>query len=177
MDRAGKDAEIQFLVDQIKECKIALCLDYRGLTVSQVGELRSELRGAGAVSRVVKNTLAKRSIDVAMKDADGSQEFSDLFVGPSFLIFGHDEIVSPAKVTDKFASQFEPLEIKGAWYEGGFLDKNGVAELAKMPSKDESLSKLRYLLEAPATQLVRLLNAPGQKLAQVIEAHRTSNIS
>ncbi len=175
MRREEKDQIIEDLANKLSVTPLVVCADYRGLTVSQINQLRAELTGVGATANVVKNTLVKRSIDKGLESADKAErtKYSDLFAGPSFVIFADEnDPVGPAKIASKFEKEFEPFEIKGGWFDGGFLDTAGITELAKLPSKEELLSKLRYLLEYPATQLVRTINAPAQQIVQVVNAYK-----
>lgn len=176
MDRAAKEAEIASLNECFNSNQIALCADYRGLTVDQLNGLRGELREVGASSRVVKNTLAKISAKDSLKDSDSAQleKFLELFSGPSFIVFANDDVVSPAKIFAKYGKDLEPFEIKGGWFEGSCLDGEGVKQISQMPSREELYAKLLSIMNAPATQLVRLLQTPGQQVAQVVEAHRAN---
>lgn len=175
MDRADKIAEIDLLTGYFSKAQVALCADFRGLTVQQVTTLRKNLRGAGATARVTKNTLARRSFSAANGGANEAQlkGFIDLLEGPSVLVFSEEDPVAPAKVLAAFAKESnEKLAIKGAWFEGQCLDRKGVEALSKMPSREEILATLLATIAAPATQLVRLLNEPGSQVARVLEARR-----
>lgn len=174
MERADKDKQLEYLDKRFEAAQLALCADYRGLTVAEISELRSELRKSGAQAKVIKNTLAKISAGKVYKDAEASEleQFLGLFQGPSFVVFSDDDPVSPAKAVTKFAKTHEAFEVKGGWFEGNFLDDNKVTELSNMPSREETLAKLLNLIGTPATQLVRILNAPASKLTQVLEAYR-----
>ncbi|MCO6431832.1 MAG: 50S ribosomal protein L10 [Deltaproteobacteria bacterium] len=175
MNRAEKQSEVEFLRDAFTKSQLALCADSRGLTVSQITTLRRELRGAGARARVVKNTLAKLAAKESFKSATEEQlsRFLGIFEGPSLVVLSDSDPIGPAKVMAKLAKTFEPLSIKGAWFEQAFLDTAGVDALSTMPGREELIAKLLNLLLAPGTQLVRLLNAPASQVVQVLEAHRS----
>ncbi len=174
MDRAEKQQEIEYLHKCFAESEVALLADYRGLSVAEITSLRRRLHEGNAVCRVVKNTLAKRAIGQVLKDADQSEveKFLDLFKGPSFVIFAKDDAVGSAKLAEKFAKDFADFELKGGWFEGRYMDRQGVSRFSKMASKEETLAKLLLLISTPATQLVRLLNAPAQQLVQLLSAYR-----
>lgn len=174
MDKAGKKQEVEFIGEHLKSSVLALCADYRGLTVDEITQLRSSLTESGAFGRVVKNTLAKVSIDQALTDGEREQveKFKELFTGPSFVVFAGEDPAGPAKVMTKFAKEHENLEIKGGWFEGTCLELDGVKALSDLPSRDELYAKLLSILSAPATKVVQLLQAPGSKLVQTLEAHR-----
>ena len=174
MNRAEKDAELELLGGYFAKSQIALCADYRGLSVDEITALRRAMREAGSTGRVVKNTLARFSAKKSFADSSEEEvgKFIDLLSGPSFLIFAEEDPIGPAKVMAKFAKEHDDFEIKGGWFEGAYLDKSGVVELSKLPSREETLAKLLSVLMAPATKLVQMLNAPGQQLVQVLEGHR-----
>ena len=173
-ERAEKEKEVTYISETLNQSQIAICVDYHGLSVSQITEFRQQLREAGAEAKVIKNTLAKIAASDVLKDSpeEDLEQFVGLFEGPSLLIFGKEQAVEPAKVVAKFAKDNEQLGVKGAWFSDGFLDEKGVTAVSKMPSREETLAKLLSLLNTPAQTLLRLLNAPGQQLAQVLAAHK-----
>ena len=174
MNRAEKKAELEWLSESFGKSQLALCADYHGLTVAEITRLRRDLHNAGSSSRVVKNTLAKISAKKAFTSAKGAEleRFLAVMQGPSFLVMSFEDPVAPAKVIADFIKQYKKLTVKGAWVDGVFLDAAGVETLSQMPGKQEILAKLLGLLAAPATGLVRLLQAPGSQVARVIEGHR-----
>lgn len=174
MERAEKQKEVDFINEALGRAEIALCADYRGLTVAQVTTLRRELHQAGAKARVVKNTLSRLAVKEAFKSAEQAEleRFLKIFEGPTMIVFSDTDPVSPSKVLAKFAKANDKLQIKGAWLEGAFVDSSGVGSLADMPGKEELLAKLLNLMLAPATQLVRLMQAPATQVARVLEAQR-----
>jgi large subunit ribosomal protein L10 len=171
MDRAQKQVEIDNLSQRFAKAQLALCADYRGITVGEVTVLRRNLRKAGATARVVKNKLAKRSVDATLSGSDKST-FLDVFKGPTFVVISDSDPVGPAKVIAEFAKQNSKFTIKGAWVDGGFLDAARVEALSKMPGKQELLAQLLSLINTPATRLVGLLQAPGAQVVRLLEAQR-----
>lgn len=174
MERADKDTEIQSLSESFEKSPIALCADYRGLTVEEITVLRRTLREAHCFGKVVKNTLARISATRVLSDSDPKEvaRFVDLFKGPSLLVFSEDDAVAPAKILANFAKDHNALEIKGGWLDGSCLDQEGVSQLSSLPSKEELQAKLLSLIQAPATQLVGVLSAPAGQLVRVVEARR-----
>lgn len=174
MDRAEKQAELEAIGAGFASAQVALCADYRGLTVAEVTALRKELRKNGAKGKVVKNTLARLAAEKAYKDADAThlKKFMELFEGPSVVIYSDTDPVAPAKVVFAFAKDHQNLKIKGGWVDGQFIDKAGAETLSKMPGREETLAKLLALIAAPATQLVRLLAAPSTQVVRVLDGHR-----
>jgi large subunit ribosomal protein L10 len=174
MNRAEKQAEVDFLSDCLTKSQIALCAEYRGLSVAKMTQLRRDLRAAGSQGRVVKNTLARISAARALKGRTSSEveQFLDLLQGPVLMIYSFNDPVEPTKVVAKFAKDNEKLQIRGAFVDGEFVDAKGVDVLSKMPGKNELLSQLLRVINAPATNLVRLLHAPATQVVRVLDAHR-----
>lgn len=173
-NRNIKEQEVAYLSDALENSQMTVCVDYLGLSVSQIGDLRQQLRESGAEAKVIKNTLARLAVSTTLKDAPAEdlEKFAGLFKGPSLIIFGKEEAVAPAKVLSKFAKDNEKMQIKGAWFSGSFIDSDGVDAISKMPSREETLAKLLSLLNTPAQQLMRLLNTPARQVVQVVDAHR-----
>jgi len=174
MNREEKVQEISWITDQFAKSQIAVCVDYRGLKVSQVTQLRRELRQAGSVARVVKNTLGRISAQKTLKGKDSSdlEKFVKMFVGPTLVVYSHTDPIAPTKVLAKLAKDMPVMKIKGAFLDGQYVDPAGVDNLSKMPGREETLSMLLRLLNTPATNLARLLNAPGEQLVRVVDAQR-----
>jgi len=174
MDRAQKQEEIKFFSEHFSAAEVALCADYRGLTVAQLTNIRREFAKRGVACKVMRNTLSKIAAKEVLKDCDQSEveKFTDMFRGPSFVIFVPNDCVGSAKVSEKFAQDLEKFVLKGAWFDGKFLDSAGISQLAKMASREETLGMLLNLINTPATQLVRLLNAPAQQMVQLVSAYK-----
>lgn len=174
MDRVEKRSEVELISGYLSKAQIAVCADYRGLTVAQVTELRRNLRKIGSVGRVVKNTLAKLSADNVFEKSAGEEltKFKNVFEGPSMLVVSYDDPISPSKVLTDFSKSYAPFKIKGGWFEGSFVDVAGIEALATMPSREELLATLLRLINTPATQTVRLLQAPASGLVRLVEAYR-----
>ena len=174
MNRAEKQSEIDLLTGNFAKAQIALCADPRGLKVKEVEELRRGLKKSGCAGRVVKNTLAKISIDKAFQGGsrDEIDRFKGLFAGPSMLVLAYGDPVASSKLVADFSKAHKNFEIKGGWFEGKFVAPDGVKALASMPSREELLSQLLRVISAPATQLVRLLAAPATQVVRVVDEHR-----
>lgn len=174
MERTEKDEEIGLLVDWMQNSQIALCADYRGLSVSQFSTLRRELRNVGSKARVVKNTLARISAKKAWesKGVKGLDEFLGVLNGPSLLVVSNDDPVGPSKVLAKFAKDSQKLTVKGGLFENNFLGKAEVEQLATLPSREEVFGQLLRVISAPATQVVRLMQTPGTQMVRLLEEYR-----
>ena len=156
---------VERLSKQLAEAEISLLVDYKGLTVLQVTELRAKLRDAGVQMEVVKNTLLRRA-------SEGTETalMGDLFKGPNAIVVSQDDPVAPAKIIVDFAKDNEKLEIKGAALAGKLLSEDEIKQLAKMPSKEELLAKLVCTLNAVPTNLVNVLSGVPRAFVNVLNA-------
>ena len=151
------------IVDEIKgyvsDAKSAVLVDYRGLTVEQDTKLRKQLREAGVVYKVYKNTM----LHLAFDGTDFAQLDKDL-EGPTAIAFGIEDETAPARIINNFAKEAEALEIKSG------VDAAGVKVLATIPSKDELISKLLGSLQSPITNFARVVKqiaeAQGETAAE-----------
>ena len=150
------------IVDEIKgyvaDAKAAVLVDYRGLTVEQDTRLRRQLREAGVVYKVYKNTM----LHLAFDGTDYAQLDQHL-EGPTAIAFGIDDETAPARILNDFAKEAEALQFKGAIVDGTYYDEAGIKVLAKIPSKDVLISKLLGSLQSPITNMARVLNQLAEK--------------
>ena len=166
----GAKAETVSAVHQrLAGAKLAIVTEYRGLSVAQITRLRREVREAAGEYRVIKNTLVRR----ALKDTVFG-DLEKLLEGPNGWVFGYDDPVILSKAVIKFSDDNDKLRIKGAVFEGSFMDTAGVKALSQMPSKPELQAKWLAIMNAPATQLVRLVQEPGARVVRLIESLRKS---
>lgn len=148
-----KQPIVQVIADDIKDAQSVVLVDYRGLTVAQDTELRKQLREAGVIYKVCKNTMMKRAFEGT--EFAGLEEYLE---GPSALVVSKDDATAPARIICKFAKTAEALEVKAGVVEGNVYDAAGINELSKVPSREELLSKLLGSLQSPITNLARVLN-------------------
>ena len=127
---------VQAIADDIKDAQSVVIVDYRGLTVAQDTELRKQLREAGVIYKVCKNTMMKRAFEGT--DFAGLEEYLE---GPSAMVVSKDDATAPARIICKFAKTAEALEVKAGVVEGTVYDAAGITELSKIPSREELLSK------------------------------------
>ena len=146
----------QPIVEEISEllngAATAVVVDYRGLTVAEDTELRKQLREAGVVYKVYKNTM----INFAIKDT----EFADLaqhLEGPTAIAVCKDDATAAARVLAKFAKTAEALEIKGGVVDGIYYDAVGIGQIASIPSREVLLSKLLGSMQSPITNFARVI--------------------
>ena len=163
-----KKAVVSEAVQIFSAAEAAVLAEYRGLSVAQITELRSEARINGVDIRVVKNTLARRSVSGTPFEC-----LSDHFVGP-VLISSAGDPIAVAKVVSKFAKDHEALKIMGGVMNGDLIDKSTIQMLAKMPSRDELLATLMATMNAPLEKFVRTLNEVPGKLVRTMAAYRDS---
>jgi len=134
---AKKQAQVEELAKELKEAKLVLLTDYRGITVTDVTKLRSELRSANAEYRVIKNNIVKRALD-----ANGEKELDSVLEGPVALITSKEDYLAPAKVIYNFTKGHDFYKIKGGVVEGKVMTAEEIITLAKLPSRQELLAKL-----------------------------------
>jgi large subunit ribosomal protein L10 len=174
MDKAEKQVELDSIVASFSGAQVAVCADYRGLTVAQVTKLRSELKKAGCEARVVKNTLARLAVHKVT--ADGKQDevtkFLGTLIGPTLVVTNATDAIMPTKVLVKFAKENEKFRVKGCWLDGAYVDAAGVDSLSKMPGREETFAMLLSLILEPATRIVRVAAEPGTQVVRAIEAYR-----
>ncbi|KGR75324.1 50S ribosomal protein L10 [Ureibacillus sinduriensis] len=139
-----KKAVVQEIADKFQAAASVVVVDYRGLTVGQVTELRKQLREAGVEFKVYKNTLTRRASEIA-----GVEGINEFLTGPNAVAFSNEDVVAPAKIINDFAKKNEALEIKAGIIEGNVSSADDVKALAELPSREGLLSMLLSVLQAP----------------------------
>lgn len=139
-----KKQVVQEIVEKFKESQTSIVVDYRGLDVAQVTELRKQLREEGVEFHVYKNTMTRRAVKEV--ELDG---LNDVLVGPNAIAFSKDDVVAPARILNNFAKENEELEIKGGVIEGKVATLEQIKELADLPNYEGMVSMLLSVLQAP----------------------------
>lgn len=152
----------QPIVDEISEllngAKTAVIVDYRGLTVEQDTNLRKQLREAGVVYKVYKNTM----INFAIKGTEFEALASHL-EGPTAIAVSKEDVTAPARILFNFAKTAEALELKAGVVDGVYYDEKGIKVIATIPSREELLSKFLGSIQSPITNFARVIKQIAEK--------------
>ena len=161
--REEKSQEVSELNEQIGKASNAFLIDFKGITVPQVTELRKQVRQTNSGYVVVKNTLAL----IALKDSP-IINMKEKFTGPTAIAFNSTDAVVLAKALTKFAKDVPAVQFKGALLNGQVVPASEIQNIANLPSREELVAKLLYLLQSPIRGLVTVLQANIRNLALVI---------
>ena len=151
---AKKAAIVEEVFEKFNNASSVVVVDYRGLTVDEVTELRKELREAGVEMRVIKNTFLRRAADKA-----GYEGLDETFTGPTAVAFGSEDATAPARIFSKFAEDHEALTIKGGMIDGKVVTLDEIHALAKLPNREGMLSMLCSVLQAPVRNFAYAVKA------------------
>ena len=150
---AQKQAKVEDLANELKEAKVVLLADYRGINVTDVTSLRAELRKVNAEYKVIKNNIVKRALD-----ANGESELDEALEGPVAIVIGKEDYLEPSKVIYNFTKTHDFYKIKGGIIEGKVMTAEEIIILAKLPSRQELLAKLAGALLGNITKLAVALD-------------------
>jgi large subunit ribosomal protein L10 len=165
MNRDEKAAVVDEIADQLGSAEAVYAVDYRGITVAQIAELRARLRDADTTFRIVKNSLTELAADKA-----GATDLKPMLEGPTALALVRGDAAVAAKALSDMARQLHILEFKGGLLNGGALSAADVQSIARLPSRDVLNAQLVGTIAAPITGLVRTLNALIAGLAIQLQA-------
>jgi large subunit ribosomal protein L10 len=170
--KAQKAATVADLTARLKASSTAVLADYRGMTVGQMRDLRTKLRGGGIEMVVVKNTLARRAAKAA-----GYEPLSAELVGPIAMLFAAEDVSGPARILNDYIKANRKMVIKAGLLEGQLIKADAVTELADLPSREILLSRLLGAMQAPLGNLASVLQAPITKFARTLDAVRSQKES
>ncbi len=163
-NREQKGQAISDFTENIGQATNAFVLDFKGITVPQVTELRKQVRESGSDYVVVKNTLAL----IAVKDSPLTK-LSNHFTGMTAIAYNTTDPVALAKVLTKFAKDVPTMKFKGALLAGQVVAPGEIQSIANLPSRDELLGKLLYLMQHPIRGLAVVLNGTIRNIAVVLD--------
>lgn len=164
LTREQKEQQLQRLKSELVPAAGLFVMDFTGLTVAEVTELRRKVREAEGRYLVVKNTLAR----IALKGS-ANEPLTRLLDGPTAVAYTNKDVVALAKVLAEFARSHEKLRFRGALVEGRALDAESAKGMALLPSKQELVARLLFLLQSPMRRLVVALNWPVKSLAVALK--------
>ncbi|HBG0724277.1 TPA: 50S ribosomal protein L10 [Clostridioides difficile] len=154
-----KSEVVSEIVEKLQKSSAAVVVDYKGLTVEEVTELRKQMREAGVDYKVYKNTLVRR----AAKEV-GIEQFNDeLLVGTNAIAFGYDDPVAPARILKGFMDSHPKMKLKMGIVEGAFYDESKIVEMANIPLREVLIAKLLGSLKAPVSNFAYLIDAIAKK--------------
>lgn len=159
-----KAEAISVLHDEIGKARNAFLIEFKGITVPQVTELRKQLRESNSDYLVVKNTLAL----IALKDSPLVQ-LREKFSGPTAVAWNKSDAVTLAKTLTKFAKDVPAVQFKGALLDGVVVEATEIQNIANLPSREELVSKLLFVMQSPIRGLVTVLQANIRNLAVVLD--------
>jgi large subunit ribosomal protein L10 len=157
----AKQNAVDIVTAKLRDSVTTVIADYRGLNVTQITELRKQLREAGIEMTVLKNSLLRRATA-----ATELTELDSILVGPTVVAFGGEDVVAPAKILNDFAKKNTALKLKGAVVEGKVVSVDQIKALAELPSRDGLLSMLLSVLQAPVRNFALVVKAVAEKEEQ-----------
>lgn len=152
-----KQQEVDLVVEKIQNSASIVVVDYLGLTVEQVTDLRKQLREAGVEFKVIKNTIMRRALEKLEVDYH-----KEVFQGPTAVAFSAEDAIAPAKILSDFAKKADVLQLKGGVVEGKIASKEEIESIAKLPNREGLLSMLLSVLQAPVRNVAYAVKAVAE---------------
>ena len=156
-----KAAVIEEIKSKLNGAQSAVVIDYMGITVDEANAMRSKLREANVDYTVYKNTLVKRAVDGTDYAA-----IADVLEGPSAFAFSYDDATAPARVLNDAIKEFKKMEFKGGFVEGEYYDKDGITQIASIPSRDALISKFMGSIQSPIANFARVVSQIAEAKAE-----------
>lgn len=160
----SKKQLVEEIAEKLKGSDSTVLVDYRGLTVEEVTELRQKLRENNIDYKVYKNTMSRRAAEAA-----GLEDLKETLVGPTAIAFSEDDVVAPAKILHEFAKDHEALEVKGGVIEGEIATLEQIQELSTLPDHEGLLSMLLSVLQGPIRNLAYATQAVADQKEETEE--------
>jgi large subunit ribosomal protein L10 len=167
LTRTDKEQLLAEYENGLAQAPHAFLLGYQGITVPQVTELRNKVRASGGEYVVVKNTLALRAID-----SKALAQLKEHFVGPTAVVFSQNDPVALAKALTDSVKDIPALQFKAGLVEGRAIAADQIRDIASLPSREELIAKLLFLLQSPITRFARVLAAVPQSFVMVLDQVR-----
>ncbi|MBE5808382.1 MAG: 50S ribosomal protein L10 [Clostridiales bacterium] len=156
----AKKSIVADIKDKFDRAKTVVLVDYRGLTVAEDTELRTQMRKAGVEYCVLKNTMINLAIDgLGIDDVKKSLE------GPTAVAFGYEDMIAPAKILSEFSKKTKKMAIKCGVTDGAYIDEAGVQALANLPSREVLIAKIMGSMMSSVSKFVYVLEAMRKKQA------------
>ena len=171
MAKAEKAQEVSQISERFAKAKAAFLVDFKGMSVEKVTDLRKQLYPVKSEMRVVRNTLARRAL---LDHPQSEQALKDKFVGTNAIVFAYEDASASAKLLADFAKSAEELQVKSGVMDGKALDEDKIKYLATLPSKEQLRAQLLGTLQAPMAKFVRTLEAVPGGFARVLNAYKES---
>lgn len=165
MKKSEKIAAVSQIKELLENSSSVYLVDYSGVSVEQIDQIRNEFRKEGVTYKVFKNTLFK----IAAEEVGGYDKFNDLLVGMTGFAFVDENFVAPAKIIKKANTDFKKFNFKGCYVDSEFFGGDQLEALATMPTKDEIMAGIVRGVAAPAQGIVGAINAVMRDLVSVID--------
>ena len=153
-----KQAIIDEIKDKFERAESAVVIDYMGITVEQADAMRKKPREAEVDYTVYKNTLVKRAIA-----GTDYEKMAEVLEGPSAFAFSYSDATAPARVLNESIKEFKKMEFKGGFVEGDYYDKEGIVQIADIPSRDVLISKFMGSIQSPIANFARVVKQIAEK--------------
>jgi large subunit ribosomal protein L10 len=168
MIRRKKEEVVKKIEEWLADCKLAIVTDYRGMTVSEINQLRRLLGESGIQFHVVKNNLASIA-----GERVGKEDLKKLLTGPSAIAFGYGEVSEPAKIlSEHIRSTKAPLSIRGGLLYNRLLNPGEITALSALPSREVLVGRLVSQMQAPISSLLIVLNANLTAIVRTLQARK-----
>lgn len=162
---ADKKAMVAEVADIANQSVSAIAADYRGLTVTEMTQLRAQARESGVLAKIVRNTLARRAVKETPFEC-----LEEQLTGPTMLLFSEADPGACARLVRDFIKEHEKFEVKALSLGGKLLPSSDLKAVADLPTYDEAIARLMAVMKAPITKLVRTMTEPYGKLTRTVAA-------